>query len=493
MAGVVSTLAGTGVIGHSDGPGAQAQFNSPFGVAVDGEGNVYVGDQSNHRIRKVAPDGTVSTLAGTGAAGHSDSPGAQAQFNCPRGVVVDGEGNVYVADYYNHRIRKLVGFAVAGAMLPAAAAGPGRPFTVRLAALERRVIAAATAADRTTAVHTAAVAEAEAALEQAQAAQAAAVREARDRHAAACAALAEVEAEADGFRSRVAREGLAGLDELGAYEVLQLLGVAGVTLGTLRAQEIGGAVLPDLTEADMQGVLGLTRLGDRRRLAVALRRLAQGQGFPPPATARHQQPGALAWDVAQAAQWLVEEGFGELAAVFTAQAVDGECLLLLRAEDLAGLGVATVGQRSRLTRQLEALTKLTYAGQVVRGQGKGVAGGAVLPVAEVLAAVLEENEELQQRMAELRAEAAADRAVDVPPQFFCPILQDLMQDPVMAMDGHTYERAAITTWFRRSARSPMTNLEIPPTLVPNHAIRQQIAALASPKRRPPAVGGGSRY
>jgi len=106
-AGEVTTLAGTGTPGFADGPGATAQFNSPFGVAIDVSGNVYVGDQFNHSIRKITPAGDVSTLAGDGTSGFVDGPGASAQFNSPFGVAVDGSGNVYVADQNNHRIRKI--------------------------------------------------------------------------------------------------------------------------------------------------------------------------------------------------------------------------------------------------------------------------------------------------------------------------------------------------------------------------------------------------
>ena len=101
-----------------------------------------------------------------------------------------------------------------------------------------------------------------------------------------------------------------------------------------------------------------------------------------------------------------------------------------------------------------------------------------MPIQSVLAAVLDDNAELQTRIRELEQQpdaAAASRTV--PPQFICPILGDVMEDSVIAMDGHTYERAAIATWFARSDRSPMTNLPIPPTLIPNIAIRQQIAEL----------------
>ena len=103
---MVSTLAGSGTSGYTDGTGTSAQFNSPTGVAVDGAGNVYVADQGNHRIRKITTSGVVSTLAGS-TSGYTDGTGTSAKFNNPIGVAVDGAGNVYVADQGNHRIRKI--------------------------------------------------------------------------------------------------------------------------------------------------------------------------------------------------------------------------------------------------------------------------------------------------------------------------------------------------------------------------------------------------
>jgi streptogramin lyase len=107
--GVVTTLAGSpGNAGSADGTGAAAQFNYPFGVAVDGGGNVYVADASNDEIRKITPSGVVTTLAGSaGVVGNADGTGSSALFNGPLGVVVDGNGNVFVSDTSNDTIRKI--------------------------------------------------------------------------------------------------------------------------------------------------------------------------------------------------------------------------------------------------------------------------------------------------------------------------------------------------------------------------------------------------
>ena len=117
-AGVVTTLAGTGsvkgsidaasFIGSADGTGAAARFNSPFGVATDASGNVYVADYANNTIRKITPAGVVTTLAGTvGSSRSADGTGSEARFGDPTGVTTDAGGNLYVADANNHTIRKI--------------------------------------------------------------------------------------------------------------------------------------------------------------------------------------------------------------------------------------------------------------------------------------------------------------------------------------------------------------------------------------------------
>lgn len=103
---VVSTLAGSGLMGSANNAvGTSASFNNPNGVAVDSAGNVYVADTYNNLIRKVTPTGAVSTFAGTGIGGGTNGSAATATFSRPSGVAVDAAGNVYVADSLNGRIR----------------------------------------------------------------------------------------------------------------------------------------------------------------------------------------------------------------------------------------------------------------------------------------------------------------------------------------------------------------------------------------------------
>jgi sugar lactone lactonase YvrE len=104
--GAVSTLAG-GKEGFVDGLGAAAAFNTPSAIALDHLGNLYVADTGNHAIRRIAPDGAVTTLAGNGSPGYVDGIGRAAQFNGPVGIAVDDAGIVYVADTYNDRIRRI--------------------------------------------------------------------------------------------------------------------------------------------------------------------------------------------------------------------------------------------------------------------------------------------------------------------------------------------------------------------------------------------------
>ena len=110
-AGVVTTLAGlAGTAGSANGTGSAARFNNPQGIAVDGAGNIFVGDTDNHIIRKVTSSGVVTTLAGSaGNSGSTDGTTSNARFNYPIGVAVDSSGNVYVADAVNHTIRKISG------------------------------------------------------------------------------------------------------------------------------------------------------------------------------------------------------------------------------------------------------------------------------------------------------------------------------------------------------------------------------------------------
>ncbi len=125
-AGTITTIAGTGEGGYSgdDGPATAARLDSARGVALDGDGNLYIADTENHRIRKVDAAGTIVTVAGTGAGGYSGDggPAIAAQLNGPSGVAPDAAGNLYIADFFNHRIRRI---DAAGTIVTVAGTGAG--------------------------------------------------------------------------------------------------------------------------------------------------------------------------------------------------------------------------------------------------------------------------------------------------------------------------------------------------------------------------------
>ncbi|MGW7400150.1 NHL domain-containing protein [Streptomyces cyaneofuscatus] len=116
--GEISTIAGTGTAGPAGdgGPATKAQLNLPYGLAVDSSGALYIADYGNHRVRKVTADGDISTVAGTGTAGFAGDgdPATKAQLNQPYGVAVDCVDALYIADHQNHRIRKVASAVMAG-------------------------------------------------------------------------------------------------------------------------------------------------------------------------------------------------------------------------------------------------------------------------------------------------------------------------------------------------------------------------------------------
>jgi hypothetical protein len=110
--GTITTFAGRGAGGGSSGdggPATLARLDGPQGIAVDGQGNVYISDYNDYRVRKVSPGGTITTFAGTGIPGSSGDggPATSARLYAPSGVAVDGQGNVYIVDSYNQRVRKV--------------------------------------------------------------------------------------------------------------------------------------------------------------------------------------------------------------------------------------------------------------------------------------------------------------------------------------------------------------------------------------------------
>ena len=118
--GVVSTFAGS-TIGYQDGTGTAAKFNLPHGIGIDSNNNLYVADSNNDKIRKITPAGVVTAIAGS-TRGYADATGTAAKFNNPYGIGVDSNDNVYVADTFNDKIRKIT---PAGIVTTIAGSTPG--------------------------------------------------------------------------------------------------------------------------------------------------------------------------------------------------------------------------------------------------------------------------------------------------------------------------------------------------------------------------------
>lgn len=127
--GDVITFAGSGHGAFADGKGMMAHLKGPDNIAIDKDGNIYVADADNFRIRKVAPDGVITTIAGSGIRGYKDGDGKTAMFAYPTGIAVDKDRLIYVADRGSHTIRKIVNdgsvYSIAGNGYPAYADGSG--------------------------------------------------------------------------------------------------------------------------------------------------------------------------------------------------------------------------------------------------------------------------------------------------------------------------------------------------------------------------------
>lgn len=130
---IVTTLAGSGTQGNSDGMGAAASFDYPIGIVADASGNLFVADQLNERVRVINPAGNVSTLAGDGSVGAMDGAGNQASFYYPTGITLDPAGNAYVTDLGGNNIREISGadavLTFAGTGANGAANGPASTAT----------------------------------------------------------------------------------------------------------------------------------------------------------------------------------------------------------------------------------------------------------------------------------------------------------------------------------------------------------------------------
>jgi hypothetical protein len=167
------------------------------------------------------------------------------------------------------------------------------------------------------------------------------------------------------FVARLESSGLEDLDVRQVCELLRQLG-APVPFSLLEEQGVSGVVLLGITESEMTTVFKIRTLGARRRLSLALRRVAERRGFDAPPT--------LDWDIERVCAWLAEEGLVPLQRRFREEGVDGEVLLTLTREDLEYLGVSTLGGRAALMSKIELRARKQHeASHVVGGGAEGAA------------------------------------------------------------------------------------------------------------------------
>ena len=123
--GVVTTFAGSGSAGSDDGTGIAASFNNPWGIAIDTNKNLFVSENKGHVIRKITPEGVVTTFAGSGTIGSDDGTGTAASFYRPDALTIDSNDNIYVTDYSNDNIRKITPNAEVTTFIPTSAGFDG--------------------------------------------------------------------------------------------------------------------------------------------------------------------------------------------------------------------------------------------------------------------------------------------------------------------------------------------------------------------------------
>jgi len=281
-------------------------------------------------------------------------------------------------------------------------------------------------------------------------------------------AIDETRSLLQGFQSLVGSVGLDGLGFDAVQELLHILGVP-MRLEQLKAERLTGAKLGQLTEAELARVCNLSKVGACKRLAFQLRMLANGDGF-----LDHCSLGAgvLGWDTEAVCDWLHDAKLltsDAQTAPFIRHGIDGVALVTLEAVDLELLGVRTAAHQRLFVDKVATLK--TGGGGDERASSPSASAGTDQKA--VLDAVLRENSELQQ---ELDTAKARFQSKDVPDEFLCPITLCVMTSPVFAMDGNTYERAAIESWFKRNSTSPLSGTEIEKSLVPNLNLRRQISA-----------------
>jgi hypothetical protein len=301
------------------------------------------------------------------------------------------------------------------------------------------------------------------------------------------------------FNERIRRN----MSQLSVAEVSALLRRLGFSISDeiLVKKEIDGAALCELQAFEIHSVLEVDKIGTARRLGKAIAALKSGHDldsiFIPEERSEEPVGSPYNWNNKQVIRWLESNNLSSVVEAFRRHQITGEVLMELTRPEVVQ------GPESRYHLGIEKFGSASAAWTAIGNLIKAEHRSSYNPSAAALGATRVSDEELMKEIArngdyELRLRAIQDRldallegdTREIPEGFKCPITKTIMEDPVVADDGHTYERVAIEAWLKTRETSPLTNLTVSQRLIPNGNLREMICGFLDGRKKGPADQAG---